>query len=272
MKLGTLVCITEPGESPAAFEKLARMGFESCQLVYKPEIYRRSDAEFIRAEADRRGIEISAKLGGFRDPYNAGGSYAFLTSGFNALPYQQLRLEYAMRSVEFTRWLGITDNIFHAGYIPNNPFSPDYANLIAPLKILCGYAKSIGANILYETGAESPIALLNCITDVGADNLFINFDTANCILYGYGNPVDALYTFGPYVRSMHAKDGLPPCKPHTLGQETALGDGYVDFPKVFEKLRALGYDGHVTIEREISGPQQQADIERAAAYLRTLMW
>ncbi|NMA09091.1 MAG: sugar phosphate isomerase/epimerase [Clostridiales bacterium] len=272
MKLGTLVRLSEPAECTAAFEKLISLGFESCQLQYKPEVYRKADAEFIRAEADRIGLEISAKLGGFRDPYNAGGRYAFLTSGFNALPYQQMRLEYAMRSVEFTRWLGITDNIFHAGYIPNNPFSPDYYNLVAPLQILCRFAKSVGANILYETGAESPIALLNCISDVGADNLFINFDTANCILYGYGNPVDALYTFGPYVRSMHAKDGLPPCKPHSMGHETALGDGYVDFPKVFAKLKELGYNGHVTIEREISGPQQQIDILKAAAYLRTLMY
>ncbi|MEA4824950.1 MAG: sugar phosphate isomerase/epimerase family protein [Clostridiaceae bacterium] len=271
MKLGTLVRINAPAECTSGFEKLLSMGFTTCQLVYKPAEYHLEDAAFIRSEADRLGVEITAKLGGFHDPYNAGGIYAFLSSGFNALPFQKERLDYAMRSVEFTRALGITDNIFHAGYIPNNPLSQDYVNLVLPMKILTNFAKSVGANILYETGAESPISLLNLIADVGADNLLINFDTANCLLYGYGNPVDALYTFGPYIRNMHAKDGTPPNAPHSMGHETAIGEGEVDFPKVFERLHKLGYDGAVTIEREISGPQQESDIRRAAAYLRTLM-
>ena len=271
MKLGTLVRIAEPKDCTAAFEKLLSMGFSVCQLVYKPAVYHMEDAAFIRAEADRLGVEITAKLGGFHDPFNAGGVYAFLTSGFNSPAFQATRLEYAMRSVDFTRALGITDNIFHAGYIPNNPLSPDYTNLVAALKILCRYAQSVGANILYETGAESPISLLNVIEDVGTGNLFINFDTANCLLYGYGNPVDAIYTFGPYIRNMHAKDGTPPSKAHTMGRETPIGQGEVDFPKVFERLHKLGYDGPVVIEREISGPQQETDIRAAAEYLRKFM-
>lgn len=271
MKIGTLVRIDKAAECTAAFEKLLSMGFDNCQLVYKPAVYYKNEAEFIRGEADRLGVDITAKLGGFHDNYNAGGDYAFVTSGLTSATFQRERLEYAMHSVEFTRWLGITDNIFHAGFIPNNPLCQEYVTLVSGLKILCGYAKSIGANILYETGTESPISLLNTIADVGTGNLFINFDTSNCLTYGFGNPVDAIYTYGPYIRNMHAKDGVPPTQPHSRGHETPIGEGEVDFPKVFERLHKLGYDGPVTIEREISGPQQEADIRKAAEYLRTLM-
>lgn len=271
MKLGTLVRLDKAADCTKGFEKLKEMGFETCQLVYKPAVYHQSEAEFIRAEADRLGIEITAKLGGFHDSFNAGGKFAFSTSGLTPVAFQSVRLEYAMRSVDFTRWLGITDNIFHAGFIPNDPLCDDYIHLVSAMKILCGYAKSVDANILYETGTESPISLLNVIEDVGTGNLFINFDTSNCITYGYGNPVDAIYTFGPYIRNMHAKDGMPPNRAHCRGYETPIGEGAVDFPRVFQRLHEIGYDGAVTIEREISGPQQEIDILRSAEYLRSLM-
>ena len=79
--------------------------------------------------------------------------------------------------------------------------------------------------------------------------------------------MDALDIIGKYVRDVHAKDGCYPTNGRELGRETALGEGQVNFPVLIAKLKALGYDGPITIEREISGEQQIADILKAMALL-----
>ena len=105
----------------------------------------------------------------------------------------------------------------------------------------------------------------------GLDNLGVNLDTANLILYGKANPVDALDVFGRYVRNIHAKDGLYPTNGHDLGKETRIGEGKVDFRALFARLHALGYDSYVTIEREISGDQQLIDILESREYLQSII-
>ena len=113
--------------------------------------------------------------------------------------------------------------------------------------------------------------MLRCFEEVGCDNLGINLDTANLILYGKANPVDALDVFGRHVRNLHAKDGLYPINGHDLGTEVRLGDGKVDFRALFQKLKELGYDSYVTIEREIEGAEQAADILYAKEYLEKII-
>lgn len=85
-----------------------------------------------------------------------------------------------------------------------------------------------------------------------------------------GNPVDALDVFGRYVRGVHAKDGRYPTNGRELGRETPLTEGQVDFPVLIPKLKSLGYRGALTIEREISDPQQADDIRRAIRLLEPL--
>lgn len=272
MKLGTLVKIKDISEVDNAFKTVRDMGLESCQLVYKPEVYVREDALKIRAAADAAGIEISAQFCGYRDGmivYDL--YYGFRFNGLIPEAFRSERLKYLLMGAEFVQWLGITDMIIHAGYIPNNPFDQDYATLLSTIYFLAKKCKSLGVNILFETGVESPVTLLRLITDVGTDNLFINLDTGNALMYGYANPVDALYTYGKYVRNIHAKDGVPPTDPRSLGKETAIGEGEVDFPAIMRRLKELGYNRYITIEREISGEQQKADIIAALNYLKSLL-
>ena len=72
---------------------------------------------------------------------------------------------------------------------------------------------------------------------------------------------------GKYVRSLHAKDGCYPTNPRELGKETPIGEGKVDFPAVIRRLKELEFKGHITIEREISGPRQIEDILKSKEYL-----
>lgn len=126
-------------------------------------------------------------------------------------------------------------------------------------------------NLLLETGGEVPITLLRLIQDVGTGNVYVNFDPANIVMYGYGNPVDALEIIGPYVRNFHGKDGMLPTNPRELGVETPVGQGWVDFERVIAKLKSLNYDRFITIEREITGEQQTKDILAAKAYFERLL-
>jgi sugar phosphate isomerase/epimerase len=109
------------------------------------------------------------------------------------------------------------------------------------------------------------------IQDVGLDNVFVNLDLANLILYGKGNPVDAMDVIGHLVRGIHAKDGLFPTDPRHLGKEVSIGTGRVDFPGVFKELKRVNYSGPITIEREISGEQQTKDILQSKIFLQNLI-
>ena len=130
-----------------------------------------------------------------------------------------------------------------------------------------------GQYLLFETGQETPVTMLRCFEKVGTDNLGVNLDTANLILYGRANPVDALDVFGKYVRNIHAKDGCYPTNGHDLGRETRLGEGKVDFRALFVKLRELGYDSDVTIERELveDSQEQLKGILDSREYLQTII-
>ena len=122
-----------------------------------------------------------------------------------------------------------------------------------------------------EIGVLAMLRVLRTVEDAGLDNLGVNLDTANLILYGRGNPVDALEVFGPYVRNLHVKDGVFPANSKVLGKEVPVGEGKADFNKIIPKLYELNFTGELIIEREISGPQQAKDIMKAKVYLEKLL-
>lgn len=193
------------------------------------------------------------------------------TIGLVPRKYRAARVEHLKRGSDFAKRAGIPALHTHFGFIPENPNDPLYAETVAAIREVVAHVKSNGQFVLYETGQESPITLLRCITDVGFDNQFVNLDTSNLILYGKGNPVDALDVIGKLVRGMHAKDGLFPTDPRQLGKEVPIGQGRVDFPRLFQRLKELDYRGPVTIEREISGPQQLEDVRKEKVYLEKLI-
>jgi sugar phosphate isomerase/epimerase len=108
---------------------------------------------------------------------------------------------------------------------------------------------------------------------VARPNLGINFDPANMILYGTGDPIEALGILAPKVLSVHCKDGDWPQAgvPGALGKEKALGAGSVGVPRFLARLREVGYRGPLSIEREASDPAQRLkDIQSAIALLSDL--
>ena len=178
----------------------------------------------------------------------------------------------ALRQVsDFAKSLGINQVQTHCGFIPEDPADPLYPQAVEAIKTVAAHCKANGQYFLMETGQETPTTMSRMIRDVDMPNLAVGLDTANLILYGKANPVDAVDILGKHVRSVHAKDGRWPTNPDELGQEVLIGKGLVDFKKVFTKLHMLGYTGAITIERETSGPQQIADVKNEKTYLERIL-
>ena len=194
-----------------------------------------------------------------------------LTIGLVPRETRAARIAHIKKASDFAKQCGIQAVQTHCGFIPENPNDPVYKETIAALREVVGYCRNNGQNFRYETGQETPITLVRAIEDVGLDNQGVNFDLANLILYGKANPVDAIELLGSYVQGIHAKDGMWPTNPRELGKEVPIGKGKVDFPRIIERLKQLNYRGAVTIEREISGPQQVADVRDAKTYLENLI-
>ncbi len=194
-----------------------------------------------------------------------------LTIGLVPRETRDARVAHIKAASDFAKECGIPAVQTHCGFIPEDPNDPVYKETVMAIRDVAAYCKRNGQNLRYETGQETPITLVRTMQDVGLDNQGINFDLANLILYGKANPVDAIEILGPYVQGIHAKDGLWPTNPRELGKEVPIGQGKVDFPRIIQRLKELNYRGAVTIEREISGPQQLDDVRAAKAFLEKLI-
>ncbi|MGA9584982.1 MAG: sugar phosphate isomerase/epimerase family protein, partial [Terracidiphilus sp.] len=178
----------------------------------------------------------------------------------------------ALRQVsDFAKQLHIRQVQTHCGFIPEDPTDALYPQAVEAIRKVAEHCHANGQYFLMETGQETPTTMSRVIRDANLPNLAVGLDTANLILYGKANPVDAVDIIGTHVRSVHAKDGKWPTDPNKLGEEVQIGKGLVDFKTVFTKLHKLGYTGAITIERETSGPQQIADVKNEKLYLQKIL-
>lgn len=273
MKLGVIVSLGQEPEQ--AIEKVRALELPTCQLSawdverLTPEVARR-----VRQAAEAAGVEITSLWAGWPGPKIWNLTEGPLTLGLVPAAYRAMRIEALKRGADFATWLGVPSITTHVGFIPENPNDPVYREVLLALWEVAGYCRARGLGFWFETGQETPVTLLRTIQDLeamGLDNLGINLDPANLILYGKANPVDALDVFGRYVRGVHVKDGLYPTDGRSLGREVPVGEGRVDFPALIARLKELNYRGALTIEREIGGERQIADIKRAIALLQQLI-
>jgi sugar phosphate isomerase/epimerase len=181
------------------------------------------------------------------------------------------RIDALRQASDFAKLLGVSQVQTHCGFIPENPGDALYAGTVEAIRAVALHCQGNGQAFLMETGQETPTTMARIIRDVALPNLGVGLDTANLILYGKANPVDAVDILGPHVRSIHAKDGRWPTNPSELGEEVLIGKGLVDFRQVFTKLHRIGYTGAITIERETSGPQQIEDVRQEKLYLERIL-
>jgi sugar phosphate isomerase/epimerase len=181
------------------------------------------------------------------------------------------RIDALRQASDFAKLVGIPQVQTHCGFIPENPGDALYQQAVEAIRTVAQHCQGNGQAFLMETGQETPTTMSRAIRDVDMPNLGVGLDTANLLLYGKANPVDAVDILGPHVMSVHAKDGRWPTNPYEFGEEVLIGKGLVDFRQVFTKLHRLGYQGAISIEREISGPQQIEDVKIEKAYLERVI-
>ena len=266
MRLGIVANCKDPD---AGIRRVKELGFPTCQMYVSS--YDAATAKSLRAALDQYGIEGTSLITGGPGPEIYNFRDGPKTIGFVPRQYRAQRVAHAKQVSDFAKMTGVPGVQGHFGFLPEDPNDPVFAEVVATLAEVAAYCKNNGQTFRCETGQETPIALLRVIQASGQDNVGVNFDAANLILYGKANPVDALDILGPLVMGVHAKDGLYPTNTEKLGEEVPIGQGKVNFPLFIPRLKAAGYKGPITIEREISGPKQTEDILASKRFLEKLI-
>lgn len=270
LTIGVTVSLGEDPDAP--FAEVVGVGLRSCHLVcWAPQLFTAEYAARVKASAAAAGVEISSLWAGHSGRAAWNFTEGPTTIGVVPAATRAQRVDEYRKAADFAARIGAPSVTTHVGFVPENPCDAEYPGVVAALRSVAQACRERGLGFWYETGQETPVALLRAIEDVGLDNQGVNLDPANLILYGKGNPVDAVDVLGRWIKAMHAKDGRYPTDGKHLGHETAIGQGRVDFRALIAALKALGFDGRVTIEREISGPEQKKDILASIAFLKTIV-
>ncbi|HXY01342.1 MAG TPA: sugar phosphate isomerase/epimerase family protein [Candidatus Limnocylindrales bacterium] len=256
-------------DADAAIAKVRDLGLPTCQLF--ADDFDSASALRLRQALDKYSIEATSLVVGGPGPEVYDFYRGPVTIGLVPFETRSPRIAHIKKASDFAKHCGIPAVQTHCGFIPEDPNEPRYIEIVAAIRDVASYCKNNNQYFRCETGQETPITLVRVIRDIDLDNVGVNFDLANLILYGKANPVDAIEILAPYIQGIHAKDGLWPTNPKDLGEEVPIGRGKVDFPRIIARLKEIRYSGAVTIEREISGPQQLADVRASIEFLRKLI-
>lgn len=244
--------------------KVRSFDLPTCHIgVRDPAYYDDATHATIAAELDRHDVRATALWAGW--PGRVAWDLLDGPATVGLVPYstRDERARVIKSGADWAARLGIETIITHLGFVPEDGNDPAYTSLIPVLQDIAAHLASNGQAFAWETGQETPTTLLRTLEDVGMKNVGVNLDPANLILYGKGNPVDAVGILGPYIRAVHVKDGTYPRNTRGLGEEKIVGEGQVDFPRFLAALDSVGYDGTLCIECEFEG-ERQADAIRLA--------
>lgn len=252
----------------AGLDSVKELGVATVHLHAPGRAFRTAEkTAAIKDQFAAAGIEISVVFAGFPDEDYTTPETTQQTVGLVPLDRRVRRLEETLAIADFAAALGVDAVGMHLGFVPEAS-APDFAAVVEVARTVCDHCRGHGQYFHLETGQETADELLAFIGAVDRENLAVNFDPANMILYQAGPPLEALDRVGRFVRSVHCKDAAIERRPGQPWSEDApLGQGDVDIRAFLLKLRDLGYEGPLTIEREFS-PDQVGDI-RAALQLLT---
>ncbi len=236
-------------------EKAAELGADGVQIyvtggeMAPGAMDRRAREEFRKYVADK-GLVISALCGDYGKGFTDEGRNAEL-------------VEKTKRCMDLAADLGTSVVTTHIGHLPEDETDPRWQAAHRALSDLAAHGESIGVCFATETGPESPQHLLRFLRTIPGSGARVNYDPANLVMNGY-DQLGGVKILRDYIIHTHAKDGLK-----GVMKEVPLGEGAVNFPEWISLLDEIGYDGFLTIEREV-GDDPVGDISRAIAFLRAL--
>ena len=260
----------DPGET---LRELKALGVRCGQIGIPGDMRLEGAAAAWKAALEAEQFTLVTVFGAF-----VGESYADIptvqrTVGFIPPATRAEREARTLAISDFAAGVGAPSIALHVGFVPEDPGDPDYVAVRDMVRRVADYAATHGQTFALETGQEPAQVLLSFLQDVDRPNIRINFDPANMILYGTGDPIAALGVLGSQVISVHCKDGDWPPKdaPGALGTERPLGQGSVGIDHFIAKLRAIEYRGVLSIEREVENRQERLrDIRMAVGLLARL--
>ncbi|MFB3883458.1 MAG: sugar phosphate isomerase/epimerase family protein [Armatimonadota bacterium] len=258
MPLGVLVGLSE--NTADRLRRVSDAGFSTMQLTCPADEdladSRRSELKQLIADS---GIRVTSMTVVYEGESYADVAAVRATVGLLPEATRGIRIQRTKRCADFANEVGAPNLSSHIGYVPEDRADAAYGDLLAAIQEICDYLKRPRMNFCLETGQEPAGLLRQFIGDVGRDNLKVNFDPANMIMYGCGDPIEALDVLGEWVRGVHCKDGVWPKAEGQLGEERPLGQGEVGMHRFIAKLKEIGYEGPLTIEREVPWEQQIRD-------------
>jgi len=248
----------QPSSPQDLFAKLDATGIPRIQLALDPLLEAPGiwEKELLRAD----GVEIiSGMFGCAGEDYSTLESIR-LTGGVAPDATWEPNLAHIRAASELAADLGLELVTFHAGFLPHDESDPVFEKMLGRLKKVAEIFSDAGILLAMETGQETADELSLLLQSL--PGVRVNFDPANMILYGKGDPIAAIHTLGPWIRQVHIKDAIRTKVAGTWGEEVAVGTGEVDWPGFFRALEELNFAGNYVIERE-AGTQRIADIRTA---------
>jgi sugar phosphate isomerase/epimerase len=222
-----------------------------------------------------RGVRISAGMIAF-----AGEDYSNLrtiraTGGLVPDGTARERMELAEFCALVARRLGLAMVSTHVGFVPNAKNDPaGFEKLLARIRAAADAFAKCKLTLLFETGQETAADLRAFLTALERENVGVNFDPANMLLYGKGDPVEAVGVLAPWIKHVHMKDTklhVPPASGDAWrGKECPLGEGDAKLGEVIGALKRIGYAGPLVIEREAVGVRE-ADVKAGVEFLRACL-
>jgi sugar phosphate isomerase/epimerase len=166
--------------------------------------------------------------------------------------------------------LGIRLVTLHAGFIPHDRADPLWGRMIERLRTVIDLFAEEGIDIAFETGQESAACLIEALEALDRPRAGVNFDPANMLLYGAGDPLEGFRLLKPWVRQLHAKDATPSGQPDVWGRETPVGAGAVPWKPLMAEVATLPEHVAVVIERE-GGERRVEEVASARAFLQPML-
>ena len=166
--------------------------------------------------------------------------------------------------------LGLRFVMFHAGFLPHDPKDPAFEKLAGRVRHIARLFAARGITLGCETGQETAASLKAFLEHLAEPNVAVNFDPANMLLYGNGDPIEAVRTVGRWVKSVHMKDAAVTKVPGTWGTELTVGTGQVDWPAFLTALADIGFPGWLCFERE-ADDRRVADLRAGREFIGKLI-
>jgi sugar phosphate isomerase/epimerase len=256
LRVGVFYWVGE--DAQATLREITDLGVEVCQLavVGERKLTPELTAAYKQALADA-GLSVATVFAAYEGESYDDIPTVIRTVGFMPQATRAARELRTRQVIDFGAAVGAPCFGCHVGFVPEEPSHPEYVAVRDMVRRIADYAASYGMVFCLETGQEPAEALLRFFHDVNRPNVKINFDPANMILYGSGEPIEAFKLLRPYVVSIHGKDGdwPDPAKPGSLGNERPLGTGSVNIEKFVRTVRESGFIGTINVESGVHGDE-----------------